>query len=228
MTIMCGRYSLSTSPESIAEIFGVRHVTEFEPRYNIAPTQLVPIVRRDPNSDERRIDLLKWGLIPSWADDPAIGSRMINARSETVAEKPSFRSAFKSRRCLVPADGFYEWKKSAGGKVPHLIHRSDSKPFAFAGLWEHWKGPSGAIDSFSILTTEANALMRPIHDRMPVILDASDYDPWLDPRTTSDALQELLRPDEGGKLVAFPISTKVNSPSNDDPSIQNPRDDESR
>jgi len=223
---MCGRYSLSTSPETIAEIFGVQHITQFEPRYNIAPTQIVPIVRLEPKTDERRIDLLKWGLVPSWADDPSIGSRMINARSETVAEKPSFRSAFKSRRCIVPVDGFYEWRKTGGGKIPHLIRRESGAPFGFAGLWEQWKGPSETIESFSILTTEANDLMRPIHDRMPVILQTDDYEPWLDSKTTAQALHDLLRPEEDGKLVAFPISTRVNSPANDDPTIQKPRDEE--
>jgi putative SOS response-associated peptidase YedK len=217
---MCGRYSLSATPETIAEIFGVQHVTDIEPRFNIAPTQLVPIVRRETGSSDRRIELLKWGLIPSWADDPAIGSRMINARAETVGEKPSFRSAFKSRRCLVPADGFYEWRKTSKGKVPYLIRRPTAEPFAFAGLWERWKGPTGAIDSYTIITTDANELMRPLHHRMPVIVDPDGYDAWLDPQSPSAALLEMLRPEPEGNLVAFPVSTKVNSPTNDDRSIQ--------
>jgi putative SOS response-associated peptidase YedK len=217
---MCGRYSLSATPETIAEIFGVRHLTDVAPHYNIAPTQLVPIVRREPATSERRIDLFKWGLVPSWASDPEMGARMINARAETLAEKPSFKGAFRSRRCLVPADGFYEWRKIGGRKVPYLIRRPDGRPFAFAGLWEHWKGPSGAIDSCTIITTSPNELMRPIHDRMPVIVDDEAFDAWLDPGTPSEALRELLRPAPDGRLVAFPVSTRVNSPSNDDPSLQ--------
>jgi putative SOS response-associated peptidase YedK len=223
---MCGRYSLSATPETIAEIFGVRHVSDIEPRFNIAPTQLVPVVRRAEKSDERRIDLLKWGLVPSWADDPGIGSRMINARAETVGEKPSFRGAFKSRRCLVPVDGFYEWRKTGSHKVPYLIRRPEGGLFAFAGLWERWKGPSGPLESYAIITTEANDLMRPIHDRMPVIVDPEGYDAWLDPATPSEALREMLRPEPGGQLVAFPVSTRVNSPSNDDPGLQEPTGDD--
>jgi putative SOS response-associated peptidase YedK len=222
MLLMCGRYSLSATPETIAEIFGVQHVTEVARRYNIAPTQLVPVVRPDAGSSDRRIDLLKWGLVPSWSEDPSIGSRMINARAETVADKPSFRSAFKSRRCLVPADGFYEWRKTAGRKIPYLIRRESGEPFAFAGLWERWNGPASEIESFTIVTTEANEFIRPIHDRMPVIVDTDAYDAWLDPKTPSQVLRALLKPEAEGRLVAFPVSTRVNSPSVDEPSLQEP------
>jgi putative SOS response-associated peptidase YedK len=222
---MCGRYTLSTKPEVIAEMFGVVRVPELEPRFNIAPTQAVPVVRVDGPGGERSIDLAQWGLIPSWADDPKIGNKMINARGETVASKPSFRSAFKSRRCLVVTDGFYEWRKTAAGKQPYLIKRPNGEPFAFAGLWELWKGGDAPIVSCTIITTEANKLMAPIHDRMPTILDPEQYEMWLDPAfKDTDRLQSLIAPEEDGKLIAFPVSTRVNSPTNDDPSLAEPAD----
>lgn len=223
---MCGRYTLSTRPEVIAEMFGVVEVPRIEPRFNIAPTQSVPVVREDARRGERSVALLHWGLIPSWAEDPRIGNKMINARSETVVSKPSFRSAFKSRRCLVVTDGFYEWRKTPGGKQPYLIRRPDASPFAFAGLWEFWRGAGEPIESCTILTTEANELMRPLHDRMPVILAPESYEAWLDPSNKdTDRLQELLVPEPDGKLVAFPVSKRVNSPSNDDPSLVEPASD---
>ena len=146
------------------------------PRYNIAPTQDAPVVRQTKDADEREMDMLRWGLVPSWSQGPDSGYSMINARAETVATKPAFRSAFRFRRCLVPADGFYEWRKVAGRKQPYRITVKDGEPFAFAGLWEHWTGPDGyVVQSFTIVVTEANELLRPIHDRMPVILDPADY-----------------------------------------------------
>ncbi|MCC7353120.1 MAG: SOS response-associated peptidase, partial [Anaerolineae bacterium] len=155
----------------------------------------------------------------SWAKDPTIGSRMINARSETVAEKPSFRSAFKSRRCLVPADGFYEWQRQERGKQPFFIRMSEGTPFAIAGLWEHWQGPEGeVIESCTLLTTEANEMMRPLHDRMPVILDPKDYDLWLDPGVQKrEILLPLFRPYASEAMIAYPVRPVVNSPANDSP-----------
>lgn len=218
---MCGRYSLSADSEVIASVFGLEHVDPIAPRFNIAPTQDVPVVRVVEDDPVRTLAMLHWGLIPGWSEDPSIGSRMINARSETVAEKPSFRTAFRKRRCLVLADGFYEWMRIGGGKQPFLIRRSDGHPFAFAGLWERWTKGSEPIDSCTILTTEANEVMRPIHDRMPVILDPQDYGLWLDPRVVSEeTLRPLLAPAPSGDIIAFPVSKRVNSPANDDPSVQ--------
>jgi putative SOS response-associated peptidase YedK len=173
---LCGRFTLRTSAREIAEEFGLTEVPDLAPRHNIAPTQPAPLVRRP-----RQLELLRWGLIPPWAEDAKVGSRMINARAETVATTPAFRRAFQTRRCLIIADGFYEWHN----RVPHLIHRRDNRPFAFAGLWDRWKG----IDSCTIITTDSNDLVRPLHDRMPVILSPEDYDRWL---AAPD--QSLLRP----------------------------------
>jgi putative SOS response-associated peptidase YedK len=224
---MCGRYTLSTRAEVIAEMFGVATVPEVEPRYNIAPTQSVPIVRVAPEGSGRALEFVHWGLIPSWADDPKIGNKMINARGETVASKPSFRSAFKNRRCLVVTDGFYEWRKTSHGKQPYLIRRPGGEPFAFAGLWEFWKGAAEPVVSCTIITTEANRLMAPIHDRMPTILDPEDYEMWLDPAyKDTDRLQALIAPEADGKLIAFPVSTRVNSPGNDDPTLLEPLESE--
>jgi putative SOS response-associated peptidase YedK len=175
----------------------------------------VAAVRFD--GSHRVLSLMRWGLIPHWADDPKIGYRLINARADTVATKPSFRSAFKQRRCLIAADGFYEWQKRDGAKQPYLIRRADGEPFAFAGLWEHWHGADQEIESCTIITTDANDLMRPIHDRMPVILAPADYDRWLDPAVQkADLLQTLLRPLAEGALTAILVSTRVNNPKNDD------------
>jgi len=188
-------------------------------RFNIAPTQDVAVVRLAKAGGGRELLTMHWGLIPSWAKDPKIGNRMINARAESVAEKPSFRAAFRRRRCLVPADGYYEWQKTTGrSKQPYLFHRRDDGPFAFAGLWEHWEKGQGPLQSCTIITTEANDLARPIHDRMPVILSPGDYDAWLDPSNGGgEPLLALLAPYEGDDLVAEPVSTYVNKPTNDDP-----------
>ncbi len=191
------------------------------PRYNIAPGQPVFAVRQNPAaaSPAREGTMLRWGLIPSWAADPAIGNRMINARSESVAEKPAFRAALRRRRCLVAADGFYEWKAEGRGKQPYFIHFSDDRLFAFAGLWESWEGPGhSSVESCTILTTEANELMLPIHPRMPVILPPKDYEKWLDPSEQgSAALLPLLVPYSGGGMEAYPVSRFVNSPSHEAP-----------
>jgi putative SOS response-associated peptidase YedK len=214
---MCGRYTLRTPVGRLAEEFGFEASSvELPPNYNVAPTQEVAAVLSE--GGERRLELLRWGLIPPWADDPQIGSRMINARSETAPEKPSFRRAFRERRCLIPADGFYEWKRMNGSKQPYYIHMKEGRPFAFAGLWESWKDNGGPeIRSCAILTTKPNALAGEIHDRMPVILPAGSYDAWLDPDAERDELYGLLAPYPEDEMEAYPVSRFVNSPSNNDP-----------
>jgi len=221
---MCGRFTLSTPPEDLAQQFELPQAPSVEPRYNIAPTQPVAAVRLHPDRGERLLDMLKWGLIPFWAKDPAIGSRMINARSETVAEKPAFRAAFRQRRCLVPADGFYEWQKVGTRKQPYVIRLRDGGPFAIAGLWEHWKGTDGeVIESCTLLTTEANDLLRPVHPRMPVILDPENYALWLDTEVDDTALLEsLLHPYAEVPLACYPVSTRVNAPANEGPDLIEP------
>jgi putative SOS response-associated peptidase YedK len=214
---MCGRYTLKTPVEKLAEEFGFdASSVELPPNYNVAPTRQVAAVLEE--SGERRLEVLRWGLIPSWADDPGIGSRMINARAETAPEKPSFRRAFRERRALIPADGFYEWKRTNGAKQPYYIHMKEERPFAFAGLWESWKDDGGPeIRSCTILTTKPNALLGEIHDRMPVILPAGSYDVWLDPEADRDELYGLLAPYPEDEMEAYPVSRFVNSPSNNDP-----------
>jgi putative SOS response-associated peptidase YedK len=214
---MCGRYTLKTPVEELAEEFGFEASSvELPPNYNVAPTQEVAAILEEDG--KRRLELLRWGLIPSWADDPSIGSRMINARSETAPEKPSFRRAFRERRCLIPADGFYEWQRTNGAKQPYYIRMKEGRPFAFAGLWESWKDDGGPeIRSCTILTTKPNALAAEIHDRMPVILPAGSYDAWLDPETGRDELYGLLAPYPEDEMEAYPVSRFVNSPQNNDP-----------
>ncbi|UCE59119.1 MAG: SOS response-associated peptidase [Phycisphaerales bacterium] len=206
---MCGRFTLTASGEVVAECFGLAATPGIHPNDNVAPTQSSPVVRLDQGTGERRLELLRWGLIPSWAKDPAIGSRMINARAETVATKPSFRSALRHRRCLVVADGFYEWQKVEGRKrkQPYHIRLNDGRPFAFAGLWERWERPDGdPLDSFTVITTEPNELLRPVHDRMPVILHAGDYAQWLDlHERTPDSLLSLLTAYPAGEMVVHAI-----------------------
>ncbi|XPM59709.1 MAG: SOS response-associated peptidase [Leptolyngbya sp. IPPAS B-1204] len=215
---MCGRFTLTQSAEAIAEAFDLDEVPRFVPGYNIAPTQPVPTIRASKTSG-REFDYLYWGLIPSWSKDPTIGARMINARAETVTEKPSFRTAFKRRRCLIVADGFYEWQKLGSKKQPYYFQLKDHQIFGFAGLWEHWHSPEGdEIQSCTILTTAANELMRSVHDRMPVILHPQDYDLWLDPTIqANERLHSLLRPYPDAEMHAYPVSTRVNSPQNDSP-----------
>ncbi len=213
---MCGRYTQTRSARQLAEAFEADLNNELDllPRYNIAPTQPMVVVRATPRG--REVALMRWGLIPSWAKDPSIGSKMINARCETVHEKPAYRSAFRSRRCLIPADGFYEWKKTGGRKQPMYIHRRDGQPLAFAGLWERWQGDGEPVETCTILTTEPNALMAPIHDRMPVIVEPQDYAMWLDPKVHDDGqLARLLQPCAAERLMAYPVSSLVNSPKND-------------
>jgi putative SOS response-associated peptidase YedK len=214
---MCGRYTLASPTERLAEEFGVDASSiELSPNYNVAPTQGVAAVLEE--AGHRRLEVLRWGLIPPWADDPGIGSRMINARSETAPGKPSFRRAFRERRCLIPADGFYEWQRTNGAKQPYYIHMEDGRPFAFAGLWESWsKGGEGEVRTCTILTTGANALVGEVHDRMPVILAHDAYDVWLDPASERDELTGLLAPYPEDEMEAYPVSRFVNSPSNNDP-----------
>jgi len=242
---MCGRFTLTDPEQDLAVQFNLPEIPDMQPRYNIAPTQPVAAVRVAPlaatanaepsegdaswgNDDlVRELVMLHWGLIPFWAKDPKIGARMINARSETVAEKPAFRVAFQRRRCLIAADGFYEWQKVERGKQPFYIRLRDARPFAFAGLWEYWKEPdnpsdpssqSAIIESCTLLTTKPNDLVRPIHNRMPVIVHPRDYDLWLDPQVQdTEKLQSLLRAYPSEEMVAFPVSRLVNSPGNDDP-----------
>lgn len=212
---MCGRFTLRSSPKAIADEFGLFDVPDLSARYNVAPSQSVVVVRQQ-EAKGRELALLKWGLIPSWADDPAIGNRMINARSETAASKPSFRRAFRSRRCLVVADGFYEWQKTDGKKQPIYIRLKNDHPFGFAGLWERWEKGDQPIESCTILTTDANDLMKPIHDRMPVIIPKGQYDLWLDPGCQdSEKLTKLLRPYSPDEMMAIPVSTLVNNPKSD-------------
>ena len=218
---MCGRFTLRAPASVVAAQFGLFEMPPFTPRFNIAPTQPVAVVRRSSAKAEPQRELvwLRWGLIPSWAKDPAIGNRMINARAETVAQKPSYRAAFRRRRCLVVADGFYEWARGGKPRQPYFIRMRDDRPFAFAGLWESWQGPDeGPIESCTLLTTEPNSLLEPIHNRMPVILAEGDYARWLDPALQRpDALAPLLRPFSCEGMTAEKISTYVNSPAHDDP-----------
>ncbi len=187
------------------------------PRYNIAPSQDAPVVRAADDGGARELAMLRWGLIPPWAKEAAIGNRMINARAETAAEKPSFRAAFKKRRCLVPADGFYEWKLEGTRKQPYRVFLDGGGTLAFAGLWERWRGGGETIESFAILTTDANPLLAPIHDRMPVILEPAAWPAWLEVEgTPPEALAALLAPAPDDALDAYPVSTRVNSPRNDD------------
>ena len=219
---MCGRFTQRASAERIAEAFGVREVPPLAARYNIAPTQSVLTVHGSPDGREAR--MLQWGLVPRWAKDPSIGARLINARRETVGEKPAFRDSFRRRRCLIAADGFYEWRRTDGGKQPFFFRLRDDRPFGFAGLWDRWEGSDGApIVSCTILTTEANDVLRPVHDRMTVILDPGDYDLWLDPDLKrTDLLHDLLRPYSPGEMASHPVSLRVNRPSNDDPQCVTP------
>ena len=233
---MCGRYVLAVPPEALAALMDFHQpLPLWQPRYNIAPTQLAPVVRAAAHGESqhgpqqrgpRELVQLRWGLVPSWAKDLSIGSRMINARSESVADKPAFRAALRRRRCLVPASGFYEWKKGNGaGKQPYFIHRRDGQPLAMAGLWESWNDPQRnlPVQTFTILTTGANAQISQLHDRMPVILDTAQWDQWLQPSDTDvQQWQSLLQPAPADLLTMHPVSRRVNSPKVDEPSLIQP------
>jgi putative SOS response-associated peptidase YedK len=218
---MCGRFTLTVNPAEVQETFSpYTFPQKFAPRFNIAPTQPVLAI---PNDDQNTADFFVWGLIPMWAKDPAIGNRLINARGETLEEKPAFRSSLKYKRCLILADGFYEWKGGEGKKVktPFFIHMKDRKPFAFAGLWDSWNSPDGSlIKSCTIITTEPNELTGIIHNRMPVILHPRDYAKWLDPSPqTPERLKPLIKPYPANLMDAYPVSTLVNTPANDIPEL---------
>lgn len=213
---MCGRYTLSTRMDELARQFELaEYPASISASYNVAPTQQVAVVVSD--GEARKLEMFHWGLVPPWADDPGIGSRMINARSETAAGKPSFRKPFRERRCLILADGFYEWRKTNGGKQPYYFRMEDGRPFAFAGLWEKWGGGREKLRSCTILTTGPNDVVRGVHDRMPVILPPEDHALWLDPDVQeAEALGPLLKPYSAGEMQAYPVSRSVNSPSNND------------
>jgi putative SOS response-associated peptidase YedK len=215
---MCGRFTLHHTADEIASQFGVQQTLfPLQPRYNIAPSQPVAVVLEAAGA--RCLDAYRWGLVPFWAKDPRIGSRMINARAETLAEKPSFRAALVRRRCLIPADGFYEWKKEGKARRPYHIRLRDGAPFAFAGLYEEWQAPDGApLRTCAIITVEPNGLMAAIHNRMPAILGADARAAWMDPalKNPQDLLQ-LLTPYPDGEMEAYPVSTRVNVPTFDDP-----------
>ena len=214
---MCGRFTLTVDPADLQQHFkDFKFPDQYAPRYNVAPSQAILAI---PNDGRNAADFFLWGLIPSWAKDASIGSRMINARGETLAEKPSYRGVYKYKRCLIPADGFYEWKAQVGSKAktPYFVHFKDGQPFAFAGLWDEWHAADGAaLRTCTIVTTAPNQLMAPIHDRMPVILQPQDYDQWLDPAPrTPDSLQHLIAAFPAEEIEAYPVSALVNSPSND-------------
>ncbi len=222
---MCGRFTNQSDPAQLQMEFNLEEVpAEVQPSYNIAPTQeILTVVQRD---GQNVLEGMRWGLIPSWAQDPSIGARMINARAESVAEKPSFKRPLKSQRCLIVADGFYEWRQTGSQKIPMFIRLKSKHPFGFAGLYDRWKSEEGKwITSCTILTTTANELMQPIHQRMPVILPKKDYKKWLDPANQDlDGLVSLLKPFEANKMVAYQVSPLVNSPRNNSPECIKPVD----
>lgn len=217
---MCGRFALK-NPQAVKAAFDLAEMPDLPPRFNIAPSQDIAIIRAGP--DGRHLSLAHWGLIPSWARSADSGYSTINARAETVDTKPSFRAPFKRHRCLIPADGFYEWHAEGGVKIPHHIGRTDGAPFALAGLWDVWKGPDGEVTSCTIIVTSANAFMQSLHDRMPVILAPGDYTQWLDPDNhDTAALKQLLvpAPDEG--LAEWPVSRQLNNPRHEGPECAEP------
>jgi putative SOS response-associated peptidase YedK len=221
---MCGRFTLTAGVAELQQAFpGFTFPAQIAPRYNIAPTQPILVIANDGS---QRADFFLWGLVPSWAKDPTIGSRLINARAETLASKPSFRGPFKYKRCLIPADGFYEWKTlpDRKGKLPHFISLKSRRPFAFAGLWDEWHAPDGSlIRSATIITTAPNELLATLHDRMPVILPSDAYAQWLDPAPqTPERLLPYLRPFPADEMFAYPVSTLVNRAENDHPGLIQP------
>lgn len=221
---MCGRYRLSRRKQIVEEYFDASGDDDWSPRYNIAPTQPVPVIRQHPKEPRRVLSTMRWGLIPSWAKDMSGSTGTINARSETAASKPAFRDPMRFRRCLVPADGFYEWKKAGGMKQPFCFEVNEGELFAFAGLWDGWKDPSGQwIKSCSILTTAPNAVTLQVHDRMPVILNKENYDLWLDPGMTNvEEVVDLLKPFDACLMRAFPVSSRVSNVANDDAECSRP------
>lgn len=222
---MCGRYRLSRRKQIIEEHFETADwQDDWSPRFNIAPTQPVPVIRQHPREPIRQISLMKWGLIPHWAKDPSIATNTINAKSETAADKPTFRDPLKFRRCLIPADGFYEWKRTGSVKQPFCFEVKDGELFGFAGLWDGWKSAEGQwIKTFSILTTTPNVMTSAVHDRMPVILHRENYDLWLDPGMTNvQVISGMLKPYDARLMRSYPISTRVNHVANDDEDCSRP------
>jgi putative SOS response-associated peptidase YedK len=213
---MCGRYALHSNPDVIALQFGIESPPDTEASYNIPPSSMVLVVKNSPEG-KTVAGKYRWGLIPAWAKDPAIGHMLANARGESIAEKPAFRNAFRQGRCLVPASGFYEWKTTAGRKQPWYLRPKDAALFGLAGITELWNGPDGPVRTVALITTEPNELMRPIHDRMPVIIGPGDYAAWLDVK--NDHPKTFLRsyPDSG--MEAYPVSLRVNTPKNDDAAL---------
>jgi putative SOS response-associated peptidase YedK len=218
---MCGRFALHANPQVIALQFGLASAHELPPRYNIAPTTDILVVRREEAAV--RSALVRWGLVPRWAKDPAIGARLNNARAETVVEKPSFRDAFRRRRCLVPASGFYEWKTEAGRKQPYYVYPVEGELIALAGVWEPWRGADQVLETCAIVTTQANAAMQPIHDRMPVIVAPRDYARWLDCAPGAD-VSALLRPCDAATIAVRRVSRAVNAARNDNAKLIEPEE----
>jgi putative SOS response-associated peptidase YedK len=221
---MCGRFTLTATPEALNQLFPLFDNIDLEPQYNIAPSQNVLAVRVQPGGEQLEAVRLRWGLVPSWADDPKVGYRLINARVETARDKPAFRAAFKQRHCLVLADGFYEWQATkTKQKQPYHLRLRDGRPFAFAGLWENWQGNGQTLQSCTILTTDANAAVRPVHNRMPVILDPARYRHWLS-ATGGAEDYDYLGPYPAEEMMAVAVSTHVNSPKNNDPACLTPKE----
>jgi putative SOS response-associated peptidase YedK len=220
---MCGRFARKSTQEVLADWFGVEleDMPWFAPTYNAAPQSVQPVVRLNRDSGQREVALLRWGLVPYWAKDEKLAYTTINARAEEVAAKPAFREALKRRRCLVPADAFYEWQKlDEKTKRPHAIALRSGEPYAFAGLWERWQPKEGSpLETFTIITTDANEVTEPLHDRMPVILERRDYDRWLDAGDPARAAIDLLRPYPAEKMLAWPVSNRVGNVRNDDPDL---------
>ncbi|MGA8437734.1 MAG: SOS response-associated peptidase [Candidatus Sulfotelmatobacter sp.] len=221
---MCGRYRLSRRKQLVEEYFDSGGEDDWTPRYNVAPTQPVPIIRQNPKEPRRELSLVRWGLIPWWAKDPSGAAKMINARSETAASNPAFRDALKLRRCLIPADGFYEWKPDGKARQPYCFEVNEGKLFAFAGIWETWKDlDRKALETCSILTTTPNAVTSAVHDRMPVVLDPDCYDLWLDPGMHDVRIvSEMLKPFDARLMRSYPVSSRVNHVANDDEACSTP------
>lgn len=218
---MCGRFVIAADSTALQQAFDLTSVPELTPRYNVAPTQLAPVIINEDGG--RELVMYRWGLVPSWAKDLAMGSKMINARSETIEEKPSFKHAFRRRRCLVPANGFYEWKTEGTKKMPRYIHLKDAPLFAMAGLWETWHdAEKHPVHTFTILTTGANDFMRQFHERMPVIVKPDDYSLWLDQQTPAEPLRALLTQFDPNAMTAYEVSTAVNKPVFDGPELIEP------
>ena len=222
---MCGRYRLGRGREAFKKYFGTDDDLDWSPRYNIAPTQLVPTLRQHAHEPRRILSSMRWGLVPSWAKDISIGAKMINARAETAVEKPSFREALQRRRCLIPADGFFEWKRFGKSSQPYCFTLTDDSVFAFAGIWDRWTGTAGLMETCSIITTTSNEVTAEVHDRMPVILKRDNYHLWLDPGLHDVAtVTDLLKPFEAKLMRKYPVSTRVSDVRNDDAECAAPVD----